>query len=135
MKKLLKLSLNYAILAMVCGVFYREFTKINHFEGVTTLSKVHGHLFMLGMFVFLLLALFSQHLDFDNSKIYQRFLIIYNGGVVLTAIMMIVRGVMQVKQVALTSAMNAAISGIAGIGHIMVGVGIVLFIQTLRKAC
>ena len=34
---MLNLSLLYFILAMVCGVFYREFTKINGYEGRTAL--------------------------------------------------------------------------------------------------
>jgi len=41
------------------GVFYREFTKWNGFTGVT-LGKVHAHLFLLGMIVFLLVAPFSD---------------------------------------------------------------------------
>ena len=49
MKKYLNLSLGYAVAAMAGGVFYREFTKLNGFTGVTTLGKVHPHLFLLGM--------------------------------------------------------------------------------------
>ncbi|MDD7730548.1 MAG: DUF2871 family protein [Clostridia bacterium] len=39
----------------------------------------------------------------------------------------------QVVNLALSSACNAAISGIAGIGHILTGVGIILLILPLRK--
>lgn len=53
MKKYLNLSLIYAVAAMVGGVFYREFTKFNEFTGVTALGKVHTHLFLLGMVLFL----------------------------------------------------------------------------------
>lgn len=49
MKKYLNLSLGYVIAAMAGGVFCREFTKLNGFTGVTTLGKVHPHLFLLGM--------------------------------------------------------------------------------------
>lgn len=119
---------------MVGGVFFREFTKFNKFDGVTTLAKVHGHLFVLGMLGFLLVALFSQQISFEKTKTYKWFMILYNIGLVMSAIMMVVRGVMQVKQVALTSALNASISGMAGIGHILLGIGIVLFIQSLRQA-
>lgn len=119
---------------MVGGVFFREFTKFNQFDGVTTLAKVHGHLFVLGMIGFLLVALFSQQISFEKTKTYKWFMILYNIGLVMSAIMMVVRGVMQVKQVALTSALNASISGMAGIGHILLGIGIVLFIQSLRQA-
>ena len=59
MKKYLNLSLVYAVAAMAGGVFYREFTKLNGFSGVTALGKVHTHLFLLGTMVFLLVALFA----------------------------------------------------------------------------
>ena len=58
MKKYLNISLAYAIAAMAGGVFYREFTKLNRFDSVTALGKVHTHLFLLGMMMFLLVALF-----------------------------------------------------------------------------
>ena len=57
MKKYLNISMIYAIAAMAGGVFYREFTKYNGYTGVTALGKVHTHLFMLGMLVFLVVAL------------------------------------------------------------------------------
>lgn len=60
MKKYLNIAEGYAVAAMVGGVFYREFTKWNGYEGVTMLGKVHAHLFMLGMIVYLLVALFSR---------------------------------------------------------------------------
>ena len=49
MKKYLNISFIYAIAAMAGGVFYREFTKFSGYTGVTALSKVHPHLFLLGM--------------------------------------------------------------------------------------
>lgn len=49
MKRYLNISLAYAIAAMAGGVFYREFTKYNSFTGVTSLGKVHTHLFLLGI--------------------------------------------------------------------------------------
>ena len=48
-------------------------------------------------------------------------------------IMLIVRGVPQVLQIELSSGINAMISGIAGIGHILVGVGLILFLLALKK--
>ena len=38
MKKYLNFSLAYAVAAMAGGVFYREFTKFNGFDGVTALG-------------------------------------------------------------------------------------------------
>ena len=58
-KKYADLALVYAMVAMVFGVFYREFTKFSHFTGQTNLSFLHTHYFMLGMFFFLILLLLN----------------------------------------------------------------------------
>lgn len=134
MKKYLNYSLIYAITALAAGVFYREFTKVMGFSGTTTLGKAHGHLFMLGMIVFLIIALFSAHFkEIKDKKPFRVFMCVYNTGVPLTAIMMLVRGVFQVMGTELSKGANAAISGIAGIGHILVGVGIILLIVSLKQ--
>lgn len=78
MKKYLNISLIYAVLAMAGGVFYREFTKWNGFEGVTVLGKVHTHLFLMGMMVFWVVALFAaqknlkeiRFLEFPFQKVF-----------------------------------------------------------------
>ncbi len=133
MKKYLNFSLIYAIAAMVTGVFYREFTKWNGYTGVTTLGKVHVHLFLLGMMVYLMIALFATHQEPQKHKTFRIFLWVYNIGLPLTAVMMVVRGVTQVLDISLSSAANASISGIAGIGHILTGTGIILLLVSLRK--
>lgn len=134
MKKYLNYSFAYAIAAMAGGVFFREFTKWNGFTGVTTLGKVHTHLFLLGMIVFMLVALFLRLLKLEEQKQFKRFMCIYNAGVPLTAIMMLIRGILQVLAVPLSKGLDSAISGIAGIGHILTGVGIVLLLLSLKKA-
>ncbi|MDD6490287.1 MAG: DUF2871 domain-containing protein [Clostridia bacterium] len=133
MKKYINISMIYAIAAMVGGVFYREFTKWNGFTGTTALGKVHTHLFFLGMLVFLVVGLFSRHYDLKEQKTFRAFLYIYNIGVPLAAVMMLVRGITQVLNIPLSSGADAAISGIAGIGHILIGTGIILLLVTLRK--
>ena len=133
MKKYLNISLIYAIAAMAGGVFYREFTKYNGFTGVTALGKVHTHLFLLGMLVFLVVALYGAHNDLQKLKTFRVFLWTYNIGVPLTAAMLLVRGVPQVLGMTLSAAVNASISGIAGIGHILTGIGIILLLLSLRK--
>ena len=77
MKKYINLSLIYAILAMVGGVFYREFTKYNGFSGTTVLGKVHTHFFLLGMIVFLLVALFQEKVDLKQQKLFRIFFVVY----------------------------------------------------------
>lgn len=124
MKRYINKALLYAILAMAGGVFYREFTKFNGFTAQTTLKAVHTHYFLLGMVFFLLLLLLEKNFSFTGAKT-RRILTAYQIGLNLTAIMLVVRGVPQVLGTALSSGMNAAISGIAGIGHILLGVSLV----------
>ena len=134
MKKMLNLAFAYAVAAMAGGVFYREFTKFNGFTGVTALGKVHTHLFLLGMLVFLVIALYAGQYDLGKEKTFRPFLWTYNIGVPLTSVMLLVRGVTQVRCLPLSKGTSAAISGVAGIGHILTGVGLVLLLLTLRKA-
>ena len=68
MKRYMNASLLYAILAMVGGVFYREFTKFNGFTARTTLGVVHTHYFLLGMVFFLLLLLLEKNFFFTGAK-------------------------------------------------------------------
>lgn len=133
-KKYFNLALIYATAAMIGGVFYREFTKWNGFTGATALGKVHTHLFILGMFVFLLVALFSQSMDLEKQKTFRTFMKIYNIGLPILSIMMVVRGVIQVLEFDISSRANSAISGVAGAGHVLVGIGIVLLLLTLKKS-
>lgn len=133
MKKMINLAFGYAAAALVSGVFYREFTKLNGYTDVTTLGKMHTHLFTLGMIVFLIVALFTIHTTLNEQKQFKQFLIIYNIGVSLTTIMMLIRGILQVLGTPLSTGVNAAISGIAGIAHIFTGAGLVLLFLALRK--
>lgn len=131
MKRYMNLTLLYAVLAMVGGVFYREFTKFNGFTDKTTLGVVHTHYFLLGMVFFLLLLLLEKNFSFTGAKTGQ-ILVAYQIGLNLTAVMFVVRGVTQVLGTALSSGMSAAISGIAGIGHILLGVSLVLLLVQIR---
>lgn len=133
MKKYLNFSLGYAIAAMAGGIFYREFTKWNDFTGVTMLGKVHTHLFLLGMIVFLFVSLFATHNDLRTQQSFRIFMFVYNIGVPLTVVMMLLRGITQVLNITLSVGANAAISGIAAIGHILVGMGLVLLLVSLKK--
>ena len=100
---------------------------------LAALGKVHAHLLLLGMLVFLMVALYGAHNDLTKIKTFRAFLWTYNIGVPLTAIMLVVRGVAQVGGLALSAAANASISGIAGIGHILTGTGIILLLLSLKK--
>ena len=133
MKRCMNASLLYAILAMVGGVFYREFTKFNGFTARTTLGVVHTHYFLLGMVFFLLLLLLEKSFSFMEAQT-KRVLTAYQVGLNLTAVMFVVRGVPQVLGTELSTGMNAAISGIAGIGHILLGISMVMLLLQVKKS-
>lgn len=133
MKRYINTALLYAILAMVGGVFYREFTKFNGFVGKTTLAVVHTHYFLLGMVLFLLLLLLEKSFSFTGPKT-GRALAVYHIGLNLTAVMLLVRGVLQVLGTTLSAGMNGAVSGLAGMGHILLGVGLVLLLLQIRRS-
>lgn len=133
MKKYLNIAMIYAAAAMIGGVFYREFTKFYQYTGVIALGKVHTHLFILGMIVFLIVALYAKNMKLEEQKTFRPFMILYNIGLAGMAVMLIVRGVPQVMGTALSSAASAMISGIAGLAHICLGIGIVLLIVTFQK--
>ena len=133
MKRCMNASLLYAILAMVGGVFYREFTKFNGFTAGTTLGVVHTHYFLLGMVFFLLLLLLEKSFSFMGAKT-KRVLTAYQVGLNLTAVMFVVRGVPQVLGTEFSAGMNAAISGIAGIGHILLGISMVMLLLQVKKS-
>lgn len=131
-KHYLNTALVYAILAMVGGVFYREFTKFSGFVGKTTLSVVHTHYFVLGMLFFLILLLLEQSFSFTEKKT-KRILMFYHLGLNGTVAMFVVRGVLQVLDAPLSAAVNASISGLAGVGHIVLGVSLVLLLLQIRR--
>lgn len=132
MKRYMNAALLYAVLAMAGGVFYREFTKFTGFTAKTTLSVIHTHYFMLGMAVFLLLLLLEKNFSFTGPKT-GRILAVYHTGLNLTVLMLAVRGILQVLGTPLSSSINAAISGVAGIGHILLGTGLVLLLLQIRR--
>lgn len=132
MKRYMDSALLYAVLALAGGVFYREFTKFHGFVGKTTLGVIHTHYFMLGMVFFLLLLLLEKNFSFTSAKA-GRILAVYHVGLNLTAVMLVVRGVTQVLGIALSSGVNATISGMAGVGHILLGVSLVILLVELRR--
>ena len=132
MKRYIDWSIFYAFAGLAAGVFYREFTKLNDFSGVTALGKVHGHL-LLGMVMFLVVALFAAKFDLTEAKGFGWFMGLYNGGLLLSAVMMIVRGVAQVRGTVLSAAANGMISGMAGVGHLAMGAGLLVLLFVLRR--
>ena len=133
MKRYINYSIIYSLCAIVGAVFYREFTKFNGFTGKTTLTVVHTHYFLLGMVFFLIMLLLEKNFKFSNKKT-GKLLVAYHIGINATVIMLIVRGIIQVLNIPLTKVTSAAVSGVAGIGHIILGVSIVMLLLEVKKS-
>lgn len=132
MKKLLNASFIYMILGVLSGLFYREFTKLNGFpEGdFTQLSLAHTHLLTLGFIVLLIVFVIEKVFAISqHRKLFNSFFWFYNAGVVLTSAMLIWHGMLTV----LGQESKAMIAGIAGLGHILITVGMVLFFIALYR--
>lgn len=127
-----KLARIYGVIALCAGVFYREFTKLNGFYGHTSLIALHVHYFTLGMLFFLLLALAEKQFALSQTKMRQ-LLPYYQVGLNLTGLAFLARGVCQVLGAESEGFGSALISGIAGFGHILLGVSLVVSLCEICK--
>ena len=127
------LAMVYAVIAMALGVFYREFTKFSGFAGRTSLSFLHTHYFALGMVFFLILMLLEKTFAF-SSRNSGKFLLVYQLGLNITGLGFFLRGMSQVLGNELSRGMDASISGISGIGHILLGIGMLSLLLQVRRA-
>ncbi|GIG63313.1 hypothetical protein Lfu02_76850 [Longispora fulva] len=128
-KKIFHAAHIYMILGVISGLYYREITKMNDFTGDTQLGVVHTHLLALGMLFFLIVLALEKVFTLSASKLFTWFFWVYNAGLALTVTMMTIHG----TQTVLGATTNTAISLIAGLGHIVLTVGLILFFTTLGK--
>ena len=133
MKKIMNIAISYAILGMIAGVFYREFTKFNSFTGETTLSVVHTHLFVLGMIMVLIIGIFAFKTDLLEVKKFNIFFLLYNLGVIMASIMLTVRGITTVVSANISTGLDASISGLSGLSHIILAIGLIGLLFCIKK--
>lgn len=100
---------------------------MNDYTTWTTLSVVHTHYFILDMMFFLVLGVVSTCVHFKSN----RAVLFYNVGLNLTAIMLVVRGIVQVLDL---NVVSAVIFGVAGIGHIILGVSLILILLDIKRS-
>lgn len=131
MKRIAKLSFFYSIFGLLLGAFYREFTKMNGFTGKTVLSDLHPHVLVLGAIFFLVVLLLEKSFELTKHKNFNKFFITYNIGLLLTVVMMAVRGCIEVLNLEISRMIDSSISGIAGLGHIIITIAFILFFLVL----
>jgi hypothetical protein len=128
MKKLYYSSVLYTVLGLVAGLYYREVTKAHDFTGTTQLAVLHTHLLTLGTLVFLITIALQKTLHLTRGRFFSAFFWTYHAGLLLTTALMAVHGTLTV----LGKDASAAISGIAGLGHILLTLALVFFFLCLR---
>ncbi|ANP48325.1 pheromone shutdown protein TraB [Streptomyces griseochromogenes] len=129
MRKILNTAHIYMIIGLVSGLYYRELTKAEDFDGTTQLAVVHTHVLALGMLFFLVVLALEKQFTLTDHRLFGWFFWIYNAGLAVTVAMMTLHGTLTV----LGHDGGAAVAGIAGLGHVLLTVGLVLLFVTLGK--
>lgn len=132
MKRLMNTAFAYMVLGLVSGLGYREYTKATDTLGVDSqLSTLHTHFLALGMIVFLVVLALDALFHLSGRRSFTVFYWTYNIGLLMTVVMQAVRGVLTLDGQDPAST-TAAIPGIAGLGHIVLTVGLVALFVALR---
>ena len=118
MQKYFKISSFYLLFGLVMGIFSIEFTKLNNFSGYTVLKSVHTHTLVLGFLFFIIVLLLEKNFTISNNKSFNKWIVLYNLGLLYLIITLSIRGILQV---------------IAGLGHAILGVSLVWFLAIVNK--
>lgn len=133
MKKIMNASIVYFLLAMIGGVFYREFTKWNGYTAPTTLGVLHVHLLVLGTVVFLLIAVIAKITDLENNSLFKKFFVTYNIALPVMVLMLLARGIVQVLDIEIGKMGNGMLSGFAGLSHISIMIAFIFLLLVIKK--
>ena len=117
------------ILGLALGVFFREFTKLNDFTGVTTLSAAHTHTLVLGFIFFLVIVVLENVFTISNIKNFNIWLITYNIGLLSLISTLVTRGILEVL-----SKDFAGLPHMAGTSHVILGLSLIWFMIILKKS-
>jgi len=93
------------------------------------IGVVHTHLLTLGFIILLVVLALEKLFGLSRSRLFGWFFWVYNAGIILTTAMMLWHGSLTV----LGQEGNGMISGIAGLGHILLTAGMVLLFLSLRR--
>lgn len=135
MLRLLYTSFTFAILGVISGVYYREFTKAHDLfdRSATQLPLVHAHFLVLGFVTLLAIMALERLLRMSDvaPRLNTWFYWLWTTGVSITGAMMIVKGTMAVRGLDVSS---PALSGIAGLGHTILTAGVIVLFVLIRRS-
>lgn len=129
MRRLYLAAISYAGLGLAGGLLYREVTKAFDFEGPTQLAVVHTHLLALGLLMMLIVLALDAALGISGSRSFSWFFTTYNAGLIITAATLTWHGLLQITG----QPAGPAVAGIAGLGHILLTIGIGCLLFALRR--
>lgn len=119
-----KIAISFLLMGLIGGVFYREFVKFYKWQGPTSLSFIHVHWLVLGFIFLMMVYMLARLVDLDIRSIGLQ-VKLYISGLVLTVVCMLVKGIYQITSGGLDLFPRAALAGISGLGHMLVGTGMV----------
>ncbi|WP_438351082.1 DUF2871 domain-containing protein [Paenibacillus sp. FA6] len=128
MKKLYYTSFFYVVLGLLAGIAYREITKHNDFTGETVFVALHTHILVLGFFFFIITLILAKLFHVHEAKSFGAWYIVYNIGLLMTIGAMATRGILQINGEDISF-----LPHIAGLGHTILGAGIIWLLIILGK--
>lgn len=132
-ESILDQALTFGVMGLVGGVWYREFTKFFGYTAPSHLSKLHVHTLALGLMVLLIAYLFVRTSDAKTLARFRRPFYLYNIGLVWTLAAMLAYGIYDVVAEGAGTISEAALSGVSGMGHILLGVGLIWLFVRIKK--
>ncbi|WP_368248284.1 DUF2871 domain-containing protein [Clostridium perfringens] len=129
MKKYFNLATFYLILGLAMGVFYREFTKINGFEGKTSLSIIHTHILTFGFIFFILVLFLEKNFKLSQNKNFKKWCIFYNISLIYLVVTFTIRGTFQVL-----GHDFVGLNHISGLSHVLLSIALIWFTIICNKA-
>ncbi len=136
-KQIAEIAFVYLIFGLFAGVFYRTFTSVYNFVEETILGKIHAHLLALGVLGILILYMVVAFISKKNPEIIDRIkkpLFLWNIGLILSVSIMMINGIIQVLGFHYGGISPSIIAGISGIGHVLLGSGLILSLRLVAKS-
>jgi hypothetical protein len=133
MEKLVRSSMQYTVLGLASGVYYRELTRRLHVDRQrpNQLRAVHGHCLTLGGLFFLLVLLLERSFHLFQQRHYRPFYVTYHIGLGLTITVMLLHGTLTTLG---KDTSSRWITWSAGLGHTLMAVGFGYFYGALQSA-
>lgn len=133
LQSIFEISFVSLVMGLAGGVFFREFTKFYNYSGATFLGKLHVHTLVLGFLSFFMIYLLVRGRE-SLTPALRLPIYTWTGGLLFSVIMMVFHGILEVVGGYYGTVPQAAISGLAGAGHIILALGMGWTILTLVKA-